>query len=780
MLRSCRSRWACRISLASTLVCLPALAVADQWTSLGPQVSSVKAVVVEPRSPSTLYAATTAGLLRSIDSGRNWSLLTNGLPAAEVTAISISTRQTLPGRFRGPPAIYVVAARAPLLPGVYKSIDGGASWQFVILGHTVVADPLREEVVYVINDNQSLIRSRDGGETWEGAGAFPPVCIPNSGCGLSLTDLRIDWTNPNILYIKNRGEQYRTMDGGSSWQRYFDAPASAFTFTAQYRSVSNRIDVTVNNGSTWMVFAGASIFQGQSIIRIYADPQNTTVYAQTSTNLFRTVNGGQSWTRGPAVPQGELAVDPTSPSTIYAGTTWSSLDGGSTWNPLLATAVGGSPRFVAVAESRSSSSVIYSGAVNNDHVLQVFKSSDGGATWSLSNGNVKNAGPNSFAPSFQFELKVDPFDSQVVYLNTGYEILRSADGGVAWIRIDSSIPACLTPLALELSQTTPGDIFAACDYPDYGLGSGVHRSSDRGDHWTQFTPIPSRIVADPVDAGTMYLLDAYEPGVGLSLKKTTDGGTTFQTITTGSINLLAIDPMSHDTLFLAVGTALHKSQDGGTSWTSQQSFASPPTALIVARSSSSLFAVDAEGVKMLRVGESFWTLLQIVGATSLAVLDAQPETVLTDPGLAGIMTAAAASPVQLLFSQDRTSPVVANGASITWTALGVSSQGSGLNDLTYQFWKWNPVGNWELAQDVSSQRTYSWTPAATDAGAHAVQVRVRRQGSTTDEDVETIAFTMVPLNLVHSPAFLVTNSFPEDLQRFLFDYNGDAVKDLLF
>ena len=54
----------------------------NQWTSLGPDGGGVSALVLDPQTPTTIYALTSGGIFRSTDSGANW-LATGGLPPAD-------------------------------------------------------------------------------------------------------------------------------------------------------------------------------------------------------------------------------------------------------------------------------------------------------------------------------------------------------------------------------------------------------------------------------------------------------------------------------------------------------------------------------------------------------------------------------------------------------------------------------------------------------------------------------------------------------------------------
>src|SRR5207249_11015495 len=113
-----------------------------------------------------------------------------------------------------------------------------------------------------------------------------------------------------------------------------------------------------------------------------------TAYAATmGSGLFKTADGGNSW-QGinsglPSLDVAAIAVDPSSPSTLYAD---------------------------------SHDSKNFQGGV--------FKSTDGGATWVKMSEGIPDAGPAAFA--------IDPLDTQTVHAGIGDRVYETTDGGTAW------------------------------------------------------------------------------------------------------------------------------------------------------------------------------------------------------------------------------------------------------------------------------------------------------------------------------------------------------------
>jgi hypothetical protein len=91
-------------------------------------------------------------------------------------------------------------------------------------------------------------------------------------------------------------------------------------------------------------------------------------------------------------------------------------------------------------------------------------------------------------------------------------------------------------------------------------------------------------------------------------------------------------------------------------------------------------------------------------------------------------TIAGTGPARVVsINADRAFPA-ATGTSIVWTAIAT---GGTAGPLQYRFWRFNQAtGVWSIVQDYSSSNTFSWTPAAGEAGTYAIQAWVRSAGSS--------------------------------------------------
>jgi hypothetical protein len=296
--------------------------------------------------PTTIYAGTEGGLLKSVNGGNTWQNLSpSGGFESTVTAIAIDPVNTH--------TIYVGGGNK-----LYKTTDDGAHWTVLTNGlptasvtiySAIVIDPTNTSIIYAATGDTaagSVYKTTNGGTGWTNIGAGVPV---QPGAGLSVTDLAIDPTNHLTLYLTgtNGTQVAKTTDGGNTWT----ALTGGFyqTLAINPANPSNifltgpfQLAVTTDGGSTFTDFiltGPGGIFEFVNGLAI--DPNNpTTVYAGGGNVIFK------STTTPPAFPifgSGlgssvnvihALTVDPANSQTVYAATdagVYISSNGGSTW-----------------------------------------------------------------------------------------------------------------------------------------------------------------------------------------------------------------------------------------------------------------------------------------------------------------------------------------------------------------------------------------------------------------------------------------------------------------
>lgn len=289
------------------------------------------------------------------------------------------------------------------------------------------------------------------------------------------------------------------------------------------------------------------------------------------------------------------AGSPSRPLEYYFGAVggglWKTTDGGTTWNPitdgqLTSSSVG------AIAVSESNPDVVYIGMGETElrgNIMQgdgIYKSVDAGKTWKKS-GLVDT---QSIA-----RIRVDPTNSDIVYAaalghpygpNSDRGVFRSNDGGKSWNKIlyrddhTGAIDLVLDPNDPKILYATLWEVYRTpWLLDDGGPGSGLFKSTDGGDHWTEITrnqglPLGTigkiGIAVSKADSKRVYaLVESDKDG----LYRSDDAGTTWSLVSQDRrvlqrafyFHRVYADPKDKDTLY-AMDVAFLKSTNGGKDW----------------------------------------------------------------------------------------------------------------------------------------------------------------------------------------------------------------------
>ena len=128
------------------------------WTSNGPEDGVIRALAIDPVTPSTLYAGTQGGgVFKSVDSGGSWTVMNSGLANADVRALAID------------PLTPTVVYAGTYGGGVFRSTNGGGSWSPVNSGlpsdtyvNALVIDPLTPSTVLTTVSPKALMAGATG------------------------------------------------------------------------------------------------------------------------------------------------------------------------------------------------------------------------------------------------------------------------------------------------------------------------------------------------------------------------------------------------------------------------------------------------------------------------------------------------------------------------------------------------------------------------------------------------------------------------------------------
>jgi photosystem II stability/assembly factor-like uncharacterized protein len=310
---------------------------------IGPAGGDVRGIAVNPHDKREMYAAVysfPAQIYKSDDSGQNWRLM--ALLDTYLNAISIA-----PSR---PNIVYVLGST-----GVFKSTDRGATWKEYPLGSSrygdfgeIAVSRSDPNLVYACGSYSyssrktcmSVFKSTDGGESW----TVKPLSS-SSDAGYSYC-LAVDPTNDGVIYV-----------GGS------DIDDSRST---------TRLFKSVNRGESWTLITGPIQGDLEAIAIDAANPSR--IFAGSAWGVFRSVDGGQTWSSVSAgVYATALVIDPSNPNTVFAGytgTCYRTTDGGDNWSAYRMGLRGDCTGLYV-----TSTDLLYGSSTG------VYRSSDGGISW---------------------------------------------------------------------------------------------------------------------------------------------------------------------------------------------------------------------------------------------------------------------------------------------------------------------------------------------------------------------------------------------------------------
>ncbi len=651
------------------------------WRLVGPyRGGRVVAVAGHPEERSTFYFGSTGGgVWRTDDAGASWKNLSDGFfRRASVGAIALAPSE--------PGVIYVGMGECCIRnttshgDGVYRSVDGGLSWTHLGLEATrhiarVRVDPRDPDTVYVAalghahgpNPERGVYRSRDGGSSWE--------LVLNRGEEAGAADLAMDPRNPRILYaalwqtrrlpwrLDSGGPGsglWRSTDGGTTWEELSRKPglpkgtlgrigvapsgAKPGRVWAIVEAEDGAVFRSDDYGEHWQRLSEKEELRGRAFYynHIFADPADAETVWVLNMNNWRSTDGGKTFSAVP-VQHGDchdLWIDPKDTRRMILGDDGGAnvtLDGGESWSTLYnqptaelyhvttdtrrpyriyaaqqdntTIAFDSQSRFGAITQLDTSE--VGGGesghiAVRPDNPEIVFAGSYKGfvtrfdqATGERQPIDVWPEEPSSAEEArYRFNwtspILLSPHDPEILYY-AGNRVFRSTDEGRTWTPVspdlthadpeklrssgglttdNSGAEFYCTVFALVESPLQPGLLWAGSD------DGRVHVTRDGGSSWTDITPpdLPRwatvrSIDVSTCDAGTAHVvaeahkLDDFRP----YLFRTRDFGASWERLDHGLADneychVLREDPDRRRLLYCGTELGLRISFDDGATW----------------------------------------------------------------------------------------------------------------------------------------------------------------------------------------------------------------------
>ncbi|HMC68507.1 MAG TPA: hypothetical protein VKJ07_05080, partial [Mycobacteriales bacterium] len=286
-------------------------------------------LVVDPVSPSTIYAATSAGVngfgvLRSNDGAGTWTQMNIGLPATNVGMSALAIDPSVPS----------VLYAAFLDQTTYITTDAAAHWTPItgpFATHDVLSLAVDSRSVVYVGTNFGSYFSSDHGATW----TLARLGVSNVGSAIV-----VDPRQPSVVYGAGAGDLLQSVDGGVTWTQLDLAAATTIAaapggpiFAGTSENGALKSGGVVNGILQWSAVnhgMRASIADGVAL----APGSSSKVFAATAGHVAVSDDGGASWTESDVLDAESIALDPQSPSTIYvsgANGAQKSVDGGKTW-----------------------------------------------------------------------------------------------------------------------------------------------------------------------------------------------------------------------------------------------------------------------------------------------------------------------------------------------------------------------------------------------------------------------------------------------------------------
>jgi photosystem II stability/assembly factor-like uncharacterized protein len=343
-------------------------------------------------------------------------------------------------------------------------------------------------------------------------------------------------------------------------------------------------------------------FRGGRVLAVAGVPGRTNQFYFGSVNggVWKTDDAGRTWKPvfdgQPVASIGDLAVAPSAPDTVYVGTgeadmrsdiaqgqgLFKTTDGGATW------------RFIGLADSQQIGRILVDPR-NPDVVLAaalghpygpnetrgVFRSTDGGATWSKT--LFKNADTGAidmaFAPDSPdivyaalWQTRRPPWNVYPPSSGPGSGLYKSTDGGKTWNQMKNGLPEQAGRIGIAVSPADPKRVYALIDA--VGGAGGLYRSDDHGATWTHLSDdkrIFNRgwyfggVTADPANPDIVYVSDTI-------VLRSDDGGRHFIPIkgdpTGDDFHTMWIDSKNPQRRILGVDQGALVTLNGGATWSS--------------------------------------------------------------------------------------------------------------------------------------------------------------------------------------------------------------------
>lgn len=633
----------------------------SSWELAGPKNigGRITDIAIHPDNPSTMYiGAASGGIFKTTNGGFSWENVFHDAPVISIGALAIDPANQN--------VIYAGTGEANASSysfignGVYKSNDAGQTWDHIGLEYSayigrILVDHSNSQRVFVAacgtlftpNDQRGIYRSLDGGESWERV-----LFVSDTTAGVDIVQHP---SNPDILYAsmweRRRGITYRrshgitsgiykTTNGGDTWTLLENGlPGGSQKGRIGLAIAQNNPDIvyafidwlvgssyiasvykTTDGGQQWQqtndgVLSGINSTFGWYFGQIRVDPSNDNRIWVLGVDMYRSDNGGNSYTQIAGyynideiyVDQHAMWINPSTGFIVHGndGGLYTSSDYGNTWNKINNLPL---TQFYTIEVDYLNPARIYGGTQDNNTVRtptgsltdwqrilggdgfyvlvdytnsniiyaesqwgNLYRSLNGGSNFSYIAGAFSGDRTNWSSP-----YVMHPTDPQTLYFGT-YRVWKTTNRGNTWTAISGDLTYNLvnsgfsTISTLAISSLNPNYLLAGSD------DGRVHITTNGGMNWADISsglPVRwiTRVAFDPFDANTIYATvsgfrwDEPHPYVFRSSNLGQDWQSISGNLPDLPVNVIIADPGVQQRIFVGTDAGIFYTENGGEAW----------------------------------------------------------------------------------------------------------------------------------------------------------------------------------------------------------------------
>jgi photosystem II stability/assembly factor-like uncharacterized protein len=553
-------------------------------------------ILIDPIMPEIVYVGTEGGgVFKSIDGGDTWSSTNDGLRTFSVRKLVIHPDDN-------DSTLYLATYGRD--GGVYKSESGGLSWQFIGQGlpspHITDLSINLNGILFAATEDDGIYLSVNGGTSWE----------PTALTAINARQVVVDSLNPQVVYAGTRSRgMFKSSDGGMTWQPINNGLPDEKQITAVEVSLQhpptiyitlntrggNHLYISHDQGNSWnsVIHPGAGGHVNQ-LLKL--DGESDVLYVASRSGLF-SYEENQNRSQRLSIDYYQINASDialsSDNSTIYVsvyGGVFRSQDGGETWSfsnmglthPIIRT----------LAPDPVDNSRVYVGTFSDRTPDAIFVSIDQGLTWHPLT-STENALPDDDVRA----IAINPQDTQILYVGTfGSGVFKSINQGETWDPINSGITR-FEITGLKIDSSNPDNVFAIA------AGGPVYRTADGGKTWQAIPETTNKDIRDIIVDDSRICIVVYGQQQG-NFQCSQDSGLTWhdsnQGLASRFINQLETSVSNPG--YLYAGTSdqgVFLSRDNGQNWQAiNMELANGSVTSLVAKSNSEIIfsIVAGEGV----------------------------------------------------------------------------------------------------------------------------------------------------------------------------------------